>query len=106
MSGNDGELVVSSVTPRPGVVRVFVSNPACQNLKQGCTRILPGVQAASSQLTTKSFTKVSWEIHSMLIGENSFLVLCFLLTTSSLEKKARYTFGPATKHLDSIDFSV
>ena len=94
--------------PGPGLSGSVLSNPfypACRNLKQGYTRILPGVQTASSQLITKSYIEVSWAIHSTLIGENSSSILCFLLTTV-VTRKARYTFGPATKHLDSIDCSI
>jgi hypothetical protein len=41
----------------------------------------------------------------MLTGENTSPNLCVFLTSVTLEK-AHYTFGPATKHLDSIDCSV
>jgi hypothetical protein len=69
------------LTSRPGDVRVSRRIPACQNLKQGFTRIRPGVQTENSHLITKPSTEVYWAIHSMSIGENSSLFLCFLLTT-------------------------
>ena len=51
---------------------------ACQKLLQGYTRILLGVQAARSQLITKPSTKVSWAIHSKLIGEDASPSLVYL----------------------------
>jgi hypothetical protein len=75
-------------TTRPGDVRVSVSvESQCQNLKQGCIRILPGVQTASSQLITRSSTEVFWAIHSMLIGENSSPIFVFLSDHCRLSKR-------------------
>jgi hypothetical protein len=67
-----------------------VSTLPCQKPKQGYIRILPGVQTASSQMITESSIKVSWAIHSMLIGENTSPILCLILTSVTSRKGPLY----------------